>query len=145
MSDAIRIGVLADQTGPLAPLGGAQANTAKLVVDEMNAAGGLLGRPLELHLHDSASDDELAGKLAAKLVQEDNVDVVLGGIFSSTRQAIKKPVCEGLGRHNRERYARWRFDFRSEKWTRGARHDPGPYEDFQAVTRCLGNRSTANG
>jgi len=94
MSDAIRIGVIADQTGALAPLGGAQANTAMLVVDEMNAAGGLLGRPLELLLEDSASDDARAAKLAAKLVQEDQVDVLLGGIFSSTRQAIKQPVCE---------------------------------------------------
>src|SRR4051794_12774651 len=94
MTDAIRIGVIVDQTGPLAPLGGAQANTAMLVADEMNAAGGLLGRPLELLLEDSASDDSRAGRLAAKLVQEDQVDVLLGGIFSSTRQAIKQPVCE---------------------------------------------------
>ena len=96
MTGAIRIGVIADQTGPLAPLGGAQANTATIVVEELNAAGGLLGRPLELILEDSGSDDARAGKLAAKLVREDQVDVLLGGIFSSTRQAIKQPaVVEG--------------------------------------------------
>jgi branched-chain amino acid transport system substrate-binding protein len=94
MEDSIKIGVIADQTGPLSPLGGAQANTAILVVDEINAAGGVLGRPLELILEDSASDDGQAAVKAAKLVQVDQVDVLLGGIFSSTRQAIKGPAVE---------------------------------------------------
>lgn len=44
MSDTIRIGLIADLTGPLEAFGGAQANTAALVVDEINAAGGVLGR-----------------------------------------------------------------------------------------------------
>jgi branched-chain amino acid transport system substrate-binding protein len=96
MSETIKVGVIADQTGPLAPLGGAQANTATLVVDEMNASGGVLGREVELVMEDSASEDARAAALAAKLVQEDQVDVLLGGIFSSTRQAIKEPaVVEG--------------------------------------------------
>ena len=50
MRDEIKIGVIADQTGPLSPLGGAQANTATLVVEEINASGGILGRPIQLHL-----------------------------------------------------------------------------------------------
>lgn len=89
MQDTIKIGVIADQTGPLAPLGGAQANTATLVVDEINASGGVLGRPVELLLKDSASDDEQAAISAADLVEHQHVRVLLGGIFSSTRQAIK--------------------------------------------------------
>ena len=94
MSDTIKIGVIADQTGPLAPMGNGQANVAALVVDEINASGGVLGHRLELHVEDSATDDELAAIKAAKLVQQDHVDVLLGGIFSSTRQAIKKPAVE---------------------------------------------------
>jgi branched-chain amino acid transport system substrate-binding protein len=73
-------------------MGAAQANTATLVVDEINAFGGLLGRRVELLVEDSATDDAQAAAAAAKLVQNDHVDVLLGGIFSSTRQAIKKPV-----------------------------------------------------
>jgi ABC-type branched-subunit amino acid transport system substrate-binding protein len=96
MQDAIKIGVIADKTGALAPMGGAQANTAELVVDEINASGGLLGRQIELLIEDSATDDAQAASAAAKLVHEDHVDVLLGGIFSSTRQAIKEPaVVEG--------------------------------------------------
>ncbi len=96
MRDAIKLGVIADQTGPLSVLGGAQANLATLVVDELNASGGVLGRPVELLIADSASDDGQAAAAAGKFVQDDRVDVVLGGIFSSTRQAIKAAaVVEG--------------------------------------------------
>jgi urea transport system substrate-binding protein len=63
-----------------------------MVVGDLNAEGGLLGRHLELHVEDSATDDDVAAAVAAKLVQEDQVDVVVGGIYSSTRQAIKEPV-----------------------------------------------------
>ena len=96
MRDAIKIGVIADQTGALSIMGGAQANVATLVVDEINASGGLLGRRVELLIEDSATDDAQAGAAATKLVQNDHVDLLLGGIFSSTRQAIKTPaVVEG--------------------------------------------------
>src|ERR671935_333430 len=90
--DPIRVGVIADQTGPLSIIGLANANVARMVVGDINAKGGLLGRPLELHLEDSATDDEVAAEVARKLVEQHEVDVVLGGIYSSTRQAIKGPV-----------------------------------------------------
>jgi branched-chain amino acid transport system substrate-binding protein len=90
--DPIKVGVIADQTGPLSIIGLANANVARMVVGDLNAKGGLLGRPLTLHLEDSASDDDVAAAVARKLVEQDEVDVVLGGIYSSTRQAIKGPV-----------------------------------------------------
>jgi ABC-type branched-subunit amino acid transport system substrate-binding protein len=90
--DPIKIGVLADQTGPLSFVGRANANVARMVIGDINARGGLLGRRLELVLEDSATDDAVAAAKAAKLVEEDDVDVVFGGIYSSTRQAIKGPV-----------------------------------------------------
>ena len=88
----IKVGVLADQTGPLSFLGLANANVARMVIDELNAGRGLLGRPVILVLEDSATDDAVAAAKAAKLVGRDQVDVVFGGIYSSTRQAIKGPV-----------------------------------------------------
>src|SRR5947209_10995897 len=96
MREAIKVGVIADQTGALSPMGGAQANTVTLVVDEINSSGGLLGRSVELLIEDSATDDTTAAVAAAKLVEDDHVAVLLGGIFSSTREAIKEPaVIEG--------------------------------------------------
>lgn len=91
----IKVGVITDMTGPLSFLGIANANIAKLVIDEINANGGLLGRPLSLHLEDSATTDSVAEAKSRKLIFEDKVDVLLGGIYSSTRQAIKGPVIEG--------------------------------------------------
>ena len=93
---SIKVGVITDQSGPLAPLGIANANVARMVTDDINASGGLLGRKVELILEDSATDDGVAEAKARKLVQQDRVDVILGGIYSSTRQAIKGPaVAEG--------------------------------------------------
>jgi len=67
-----------------------------MVIGDINAKGGLLGRHLELYLEDSATDDAVAAAKATKLVEHDNVDVVFGGIYSSTRQAIKgAAVVEG--------------------------------------------------
>jgi urea transport system substrate-binding protein len=91
--DPIRVGVIADQTGPLSIIGLANANVARMVVGDINAKGGLLGRPLELHLEDSATNDDVA-TVARKLVEQDEVAVVLGGIYSSTRDAIKGPVVD---------------------------------------------------
>ena len=92
----IKVGVIADQTGPLSFVGLANANVARMVIGDINAKGGLLGRPVELHLEDSATSDAVAAAVARKLVEEDRVDVILGGIYSSTRQAIKGPaVTEG--------------------------------------------------
>jgi ABC-type branched-subunit amino acid transport system substrate-binding protein len=91
-AEPIKVGVIADQTGPLSFVGLANANVARMVIGDINAKGGLLGRHLELHLEDGATDDAVASAVATKLVEEDNVDVVFGGIYSSTRQAIKGPA-----------------------------------------------------
>ena len=91
----IKLGLIADQTGPLSFVGIANTNVAKMVVDDINAAGGLLGRRVELIVEDSATIDSVAEAKAEKLILRDNVDVVFGGIYSSTRQAIKGPVTKG--------------------------------------------------
>src|SRR3954454_9346476 len=85
-----RVGLITDQTGALSFMGIANANVARMVVDDINAAGGLLGRPIELFVEDSATDDEVAEARAAKLVERVGVDVVIGGIYSWTRRAIKR-------------------------------------------------------
>jgi len=89
---SIKVGVITDQTGPLSFMGMANANVAKMVVNDINAKGGLLGRQVDLHLEDSATTDSVAEAKATKLVQQDHVDVIFGGIYSSTRQAIKGPA-----------------------------------------------------
>jgi ABC-type branched-subunit amino acid transport system substrate-binding protein len=89
-----RVGIITDQTGPLSFMGIANTNIAQMVVDDINSAGGLLGQPIELFVADSATDDHIAATVAAKMIDDHHVDVVLGGIYSSTRQAIKGPVVD---------------------------------------------------
>ena len=89
VNGAIKVGVIADQTGPLSFMGIANANVARMVIGDINAKGGLLGRKIELYLEDGATTDSVAEAKATKLVQQDHVDVILGGIYSSTRLAIK--------------------------------------------------------
>jgi branched-chain amino acid transport system substrate-binding protein len=92
-----RVGIITDQTGALSFMGIANVNVARMVIDDINDKGGLLGRPIELFIEDSATDDEVARAAAARLVEAD-VDVVVGGIYSSTRQAIKVPVVDEAGK-----------------------------------------------
>src|SRR5947207_358227 len=92
----IKVGVITDQTGPLSFMGVANANVAKMVIDDINANGGLLGRQVDLCLEDSATTDSVAEAAATKLVEQDHIDVIFGGIYSSTRQAIKgRAVVDG--------------------------------------------------
>jgi urea transport system substrate-binding protein len=90
--DPIKVGLVAELTGPLSFAGQANANVARMVIGDINAKGGLLGRSVELHIEDGATDDAVAAAAAEKLVEQDHVDVIFGGIYSSTRQAIKEPA-----------------------------------------------------
>lgn len=89
---SIKVGLIADETGPLSFVGRASSNVARMVIGDINARGGLLGRQVELRLEDGATDDAVAAAKAAKLVEQDRVAVLFGGIYSSTRQAIKEPA-----------------------------------------------------
>ena len=69
-----RVGVITDQTGALSFMGIANANVAKMLIDDINARGGLLGRPVELFIEDSATEDSAAESAAARLVEEAGPD-----------------------------------------------------------------------
>jgi ABC-type branched-subunit amino acid transport system substrate-binding protein len=88
----IKVGIATDLTGAIGYAGNANANVAKMVVKDINNAGGILGRPLELFIEDTASNESVAVANVRKLIQRDKVDVVLGGITSSMRNAIKDVI-----------------------------------------------------
>lgn len=91
---AIRVGVITDLTGAIGYAGQANANLARMVVDRWNGAGGILGRPVELVVVDSASDPAVGVTRARELVERENVDIVLGGITSAMRDAIKGTIVD---------------------------------------------------
>lgn len=86
----IKVGVLLDASGNLDIYGKPMAMASTMAVDELNAAGGLLGRKLELIQYDTQSDIALYTKFAQQLVRQDKVDVVHGGITSASREAIRQ-------------------------------------------------------
>src|SRR6201996_8316510 len=56
----IKVGIATDLTGPIGYSGNADANVARMVVKEINDAGGLLGRPIELLIEDTAPNESVA-------------------------------------------------------------------------------------
>jgi branched-chain amino acid transport system substrate-binding protein len=89
---SIKMGIATDITGAIAPGGNANWQTAQFAVKQINDAGGILGRPIELFLEDTASDPGTAVGNVRRLIQQAQVDVVLGGITSAMREAIKNPI-----------------------------------------------------
>lgn len=88
----IKMGIATDITGAIAPSGNANWQVAQFAVKQINDAGGVLGRPIELFLEDTASDPGTAVGNVRRLVQQAKVDVILGGITSAMREAIKNPI-----------------------------------------------------
>lgn len=86
-SDVIKVGHLTPRTGFLAPLGEYGYNAAKLAVDEINAAGGVLGRKVELISEDSVNPGVAVNK-AQKLIERDKVNFLIGEINSGSALAI---------------------------------------------------------
>lgn len=89
--DPIRMGIATDMTGAIAPSGNSNWQVAQFAAKQINDAGGILGRPVELLLEDTASDPGVAVGNVRRLLDAE-VDVVLGGITSAMREAIKNPI-----------------------------------------------------
>ncbi|WP_281016327.1 MULTISPECIES: substrate-binding protein [unclassified Minwuia] len=88
----IKFGVATDITGAIAPSGNSNWQVIQLAAKKINDAGGIGGRPIELYLEDTASDPKVAVGNVLKLIQQHKVDVVVGGITSAMREAIKNPI-----------------------------------------------------
>ncbi|MEV6319933.1 urea ABC transporter substrate-binding protein [Nocardia sp. NPDC051787] len=93
--DAIKVGSLHSLSGTMAISEVTVANSTKLAVDQINAAGGVLGKKIELVLEDGASDPKTFAEKAEKLISSDCVAAVFGGWTSSSRKAMK-PKFESL-------------------------------------------------
>jgi branched-chain amino acid transport system substrate-binding protein len=84
----IKIGSFLAITGPASFLGDPEAKTLKLYVDRVNAAGGVLGRKLELVVYDSAGDARQAVTFGRRLIEEDKVDIIVGGSSTGETMAV---------------------------------------------------------
>lgn len=85
-ADTIKLGVGGAHSGDLASYGIPSIKAAELVVKDINAKGGVLGKQVELLTEDDACKPEVATNTATKLVSQ-GVDVVLGHICSGATKA----------------------------------------------------------
>ncbi|KAB1074639.1 ABC transporter substrate-binding protein [Methylobacterium planeticum] len=87
--DVIRIGHLTPRTGFLGPLGEFAVQAAQLAVEEINAAGGINGRRIELLAEDSVNPQTASAK-AERMIQRDRVACIVGEINSASALAISQ-------------------------------------------------------
>jgi branched-chain amino acid transport system substrate-binding protein len=86
--EPIRIGAFLSVTGPAAFLGDPEQKTLEMVVERINAEGGVLGRKLQLVAYDDGGDAEKARTFAKRLIEQDRVDVIIGGSTTGTTMAV---------------------------------------------------------
>ncbi len=87
-AEPIRLGVVISVTGPAAFLGDPQLKTLQLYVDKINKEGGVLGRPLELVQYDDGGDAAKANSFTKRLIENDKVDILLGGSSTGSTMAM---------------------------------------------------------
>lgn len=93
----IKIGGIYLMSGSAATYGEFAKQGATLAIDEVNADGGVLGRPLELHLEDGQGKVAVAIQAARKLVYQDKVDLLMGIDSSGVAEGLV-PVVPELGK-----------------------------------------------
>lgn len=91
-ADPIKIGLLEDQSGEFAAATIQKVHGAELAVKEINDAGGIMGRPIDLIAYDPQSDNRRYQELMRRVLQSDQVDVVFAGFSSASREAVRPIV-----------------------------------------------------
>ena len=103
-NDTILIGVNFELSGGLAGYGQTKLNGAKIALDEINAAGGVLGKKIELKEYDNKGENAEAVTISTRLMGEDKVIVMMGPVTSGRVMAsidvakqFKVPMVTGTG------------------------------------------------
>jgi len=94
-ADPIKLGVLEDQSGDFAVASSDQVHGIQLAADEINAAGGIAGRKLELVIYDTQSDNTRYQEFMRRVLQRDKVNAVFAGFSSASREAYR-PIVDQL-------------------------------------------------
>jgi branched-chain amino acid transport system substrate-binding protein len=88
-ADPVKLGLLEDASGNFALATIPKIHATELAVDEINAKGGIMGRPIKLIAYDTQSDNTKFQELSRRLIQTDKADVIFGGFSSASREAIR--------------------------------------------------------
>ncbi len=87
-ADPIKIGSVLSVTGPAAFLGDPELKTLQLYVDKINKEGGVIGRQLQLVHYDDGSDAGKANGFAKRLIDDDKVDIIVGGTVTGSTMSM---------------------------------------------------------
>lgn len=87
-ADTVKLGLLHSLTGTIAIAEAALVEAEKMAIDEINAAGGVLGRMIEPIIEDGASDWPTFAEKTKKLLQRDKVAAIVGCYTSASRKAV---------------------------------------------------------
>jgi len=91
-ANEIPTGSILDATGPINIYGLPMIDATHFAVDSINAAGGVLGRKLRLIETDGQSNNQIYAENAVKLILQNQVAVLMGGITSASREAVRPVV-----------------------------------------------------
>jgi len=91
-ADDVAVGSILDATGPINIYGLPMIDATKFAVDAINQSGGVLGRKLRLIEADCQSNNQIYAQNAVKLILDDKVSVLMGGITSASREAVRPVV-----------------------------------------------------
>ena len=94
-ANTIKVGAILSITGPASFLGAPEAKTLEMMVEDINAKGGINGTKVELVIKDSGGSPEKAVSFAKQLIDEDKVFAILGPSTSGETMAIKNIAEEG--------------------------------------------------
>src|SRR6201996_8365824 len=90
----VKIGFIDPITGSLSVLAVSEVEGAKWTVDQINKKGGILGRPVELLIEDSANDTGTGVQKARKLIDRDQVSFIIGDVNSGIAIAMAQVTSE---------------------------------------------------
>ena len=88
-AEPLKVGALLAVTGPAAFLGAPEARTLQMLVDDLNARGGVDGHPIQLILKDTGGSPEKAVSFAKQLIEEEQVFAIIGPATSGETMQVK--------------------------------------------------------
>ncbi|ORJ61622.1 ABC transporter substrate-binding protein [Geothermobacter hydrogeniphilus] len=94
-ADSIKIGAFFDQSGRAAFIGTPTRLVAEMVVDKINAEGGINGKKLQLVLADTEANPTKATSIARKFIYKEHVRAIIGPTLTDTGMSVKKVVHKG--------------------------------------------------
>jgi urea transport system substrate-binding protein len=95
--ETVKLGLLHSLTGTIAIAEASLVDAEKMAIDEINAAGGVMGRKIEVVIEDGASDNSVFAQKARKLLEQDKVVAIVGCYTSASRKAILPALARSKG------------------------------------------------